>query len=122
MQIATRKNVFVLDIINLGNKVPHLWQELGKFVFNNCDILKLGTYDFCLFVIYTKIYSFLGFSLTGDKQMIRQALPELNFSSKQIGFLDLCSLWKHLDKFPKYKFPYEGTVCHFQIPILFTDI
>lgn len=44
MQIATRKNVFVLDIINLGNKVPQLWQELGKFVFNNCDILKLGMY------------------------------------------------------------------------------
>lgn len=46
MQIATRNNVFVLDIINLGNKVPHLWQELGKFVFNNCDILKLGWYFF----------------------------------------------------------------------------
>lgn len=42
--------------------------------------------------------------------MIRHALPELNFSSKQIGFLDLCSLWKHIDKFPKFKFPYEGKI------------
>ncbi|KAJ8964085.1 hypothetical protein NQ314_005139 [Rhamnusium bicolor] len=90
MQIATRENVFVLDIVNLGNKVPHLWQELSKFLFNNCDILKLG------------------FSLTGDIHMIRQALPDLNFSPKQVGFLDLCSLWKHLDKFPEVKLPYEG--------------
>ncbi|XP_018564099.1 exonuclease mut-7 homolog [Anoplophora glabripennis] len=89
IQIATRKNVFVLDIVNLGNKVPHLWQELGKFLFNNCDILKLG------------------FSLTGDIHMIRRALPYLNFTVKQVGFLDLCSLWKHLDKFPKVKLPYE---------------
>ncbi|VEN35646.1 unnamed protein product [Callosobruchus maculatus] len=89
MQIATRKNVFVLDIVNLGNKIPHLWQELGKFIFNNCDILKLG------------------FSITGDIHMIRQALPDLNFSPKHVGFLDLCSLWKHLEKFPKVKLPYE---------------
>ncbi|CAH1155277.1 unnamed protein product [Phaedon cochleariae] len=89
MQIATRKNVFVLDIINLSNKTPHLWQELGKFIFNNCDILKVG------------------FSLTGDIHMIRQALPDLNFSTKQIGFLDLCTLWKHLDRFPEVKLPYE---------------
>ncbi|KAJ8924964.1 hypothetical protein NQ315_001129 [Exocentrus adspersus] len=89
MQIATRNNVFVLDIVTLGNKVPHLWQELGKFLFNNCDILKLG------------------FSLTGDIHMIRRALPHLNFSPKQVGFLDLCSLWKHLDKFPKIKLPHE---------------
>ncbi|KAJ8966185.1 hypothetical protein NQ317_011249 [Molorchus minor] len=89
MQIATRKNVFVLDIVNLGNKVPHLWQELGKFLFNNCDILKLG------------------FSLTGDIHMIKQALPNLNFSQKQVGFLDLCTLWKHIDRFAKVKLPYE---------------
>lgn len=48
MQIATRKNVFVLDIINLGRKVPHLWQELGQFVFINCDILKLGLYSYTI--------------------------------------------------------------------------
>lgn len=52
MQIATRKNVFVLDIINLGNKVPYLWQEFGKFVFNNCDILKLGMFP----IICSNVY------------------------------------------------------------------
>ncbi|CAG9831594.1 unnamed protein product [Diabrotica balteata] len=89
MQIATRKNVFILDIINIGNKCPHLWQELGKFIFNNCDILKVG------------------FSLTGDMHMIRQALPNLNFSTKQVGVLDLCSFWKHLEKYPEVKLPFE---------------
>ncbi|KAG5887939.1 hypothetical protein JTB14_003034 [Gonioctena quinquepunctata] len=90
MQIATRKNVFVLDIISLNsNKLPHLWQELGKFVFNNCHILKVG------------------FSLTGDIHMIRHALPDLNFSTKQLGFLDLCSLWKNIEKCPEVKLPFE---------------
>lgn len=56
----------------------------------------------------TFICSFEGFSLIGDIHMIKHALPELNFSLKQMGCLDLCSIWKHLDKFPKFKFPYEG--------------
>ncbi|CAH1105749.1 unnamed protein product [Psylliodes chrysocephalus] len=89
MQIATRKNVFILDIVNIGNKCPHLWQELGKFIFNNCDILKVG------------------FSLTGDMHMIRHALPHLNFTTKQVGFLDLCSFWKILEKHPEVKLPFE---------------
>ena len=90
MQIASRKNVFILDIISIGTKVPHLWQELGKFLFNNCDILKLG------------------FGFTSDILMIKQSLPELNFTPKQVGFLDLLSLWKILEKYPKVVLPYEG--------------
>lgn len=46
MQIATRDYVYILDVIQLGGKTPHLWQELGKFLFNNCDILKLGNKQF----------------------------------------------------------------------------
>lgn len=42
MQISSRKNVFILDIIMLGKKVPDLWVHLGEYLFNNCDILKLG--------------------------------------------------------------------------------
>ncbi|XP_008191355.1 exonuclease mut-7 homolog [Tribolium castaneum] len=89
MQIASRKNVFILDIISIGTKVPHLWQELGKFLFNNCDILKLG------------------FGFTSDILMIKHSLPELNFTPKQVGFLDLLSLWKLLEKYPKVVLPYE---------------
>ncbi|XP_050295800.1 exonuclease mut-7 homolog [Anthonomus grandis grandis] len=89
LQIASRKSVFVIDIVNLGHKMPHLWLELGKFLFNNCDILKLG------------------FGLSSDLHMIRQALPNLNLNAKQIGFLDLCMLWKHVEKYPKIVLPYE---------------
>lgn len=89
MQIATRTNVFVLDIVRLGSKVRHLWQELGKFLFNNCDILKLG------------------FSITSDISMIKTALPDLNFNHKQLGFLDLCSLWKQIEKYPNVVLPFE---------------
>lgn len=42
MQIATRTEVFILDVINLCSLAPHLWQKLGNTLFNNCDILKLG--------------------------------------------------------------------------------
>ncbi|KAL1517369.1 hypothetical protein ABEB36_001139 [Hypothenemus hampei] len=87
MQIATRRQAFVIDIVALGQQVPHLWQELGKFLFNNGNILKLG------------------FSLSTDIHMIRQALPHLNFTTKQIGYLDLCSLWKLLEKYPKVRLP-----------------
>lgn len=91
MQIATRQKVFILDIIKIGTKVPELWQNLGKFLFNNCDILKLG------------------FGFTSDILMIKQSLPDLNFTPKQIGFLDLLSLWKVLDKYPNVKLPFEGS-------------
>lgn len=46
MQIATRKAVFIFDVIKLGSKLAYLWQELGKFLFNDCDILKLGKLTF----------------------------------------------------------------------------
>lgn len=50
IQIATRSEVFILDVIKLGSSVSHLWQEVGTFLFNNCDILKLGMYFFILFI------------------------------------------------------------------------
>ncbi|CAH0547599.1 unnamed protein product [Brassicogethes aeneus] len=102
MQIATRKFVFILDVINLSDKVPPLWQELGKLLFNNSGIVKLG------------------FSFSSDYAMIKQTLPLLNFSTKQVGFLDLHSIWKQLEKHSRIKLPYEvriggpslGTLVH----------
>lgn len=89
MQIATRKAVYVIDVVNLAHKEPHMWQDLGKHLFNNCDILKLG------------------FNMSSDIHMIRSALPHVNFNPKHLGFLDLCTLWKHIEKYPKVRFPYE---------------
>ncbi|XP_022903188.1 exonuclease mut-7 homolog [Onthophagus taurus] len=87
MQIASRRAVYILDTISLAHQA-NLWQELGKTVFNNCDILKLG------------------FSFTGDTSMILQSLPSLSFNQNG-GFLDLLTLWKQIDKHPKVKLPFE---------------
>lgn len=47
--------------------------------------------------------------------MIRHALPHLNFTTKQVGFLDLCSFWKILEKHPEVKLPFEGIYSLFYI-------
>ncbi|KAK9693720.1 3prime-5prime exonuclease [Popillia japonica] len=105
MQIATREFVYILDVIQLSGKAPHLWQEildviqlsgkaphlwqeLGNFLFNNCDILKLG------------------FSFTSDTSIIIHSLPHLSFN-QHAGFLDVLSLWKQIEKNPNIKLPYE---------------
>lgn len=61
MQIATRNNVFVIDIVSLGGE-RNLWQELSRSVFNNCDILKLGTvftlvFWFCLIKFMSRFWN-----------------------------------------------------------------
>lgn len=39
--------------------------------------------------------------------MIKQSLPHLGFI-QELGFLDLLSLWKHIDKSNKVTLPYPG--------------
>ncbi|KAF5299708.1 hypothetical protein FQA39_LY11503 [Lamprigera yunnana] len=90
LQIATRNAVFILDIIRIGSSFPHLWKKLNEILFSNCDILKLG------------------FNFATDILMIKQALPYLG-SIQELGFLDLLSLWKHMDKTNKIVYPYSGT-------------
>lgn len=88
IQIATRSGVAVVDVITLAGHFPHLWKELSNCLFNNGDILKLG------------------FGLSSDLSMIRHALPELNL--KQSAFLDLCSLWKQVEKYREVRLPYHN--------------
>ncbi|KAB0792502.1 hypothetical protein PPYR_14461 [Photinus pyralis] len=89
LQIATRHSVFLLDVIKIGNSFPHLWKKLNEVLFSNCDIMKLG------------------FNFSADICMIKRALPHLGFIH-ELGFLDLLSLWKHLDKSNKITLPYAG--------------
>lgn len=89
MQIATRNRVYIIDVISLGALNSNCWQQLSRVLFNNCDILKLG------------------FGFTSDFSVIQKSIPELNFNSKQVGILDLLSLWRHTEQYPKVKFPYE---------------
>lgn len=89
MQIATRDEVFILDVIQLGSGAgaAQLWENLGRYCFNNCDILKLG------------------FGLTSDMSMIGQSLPHTNINQK-IGFLDLLNIWRQMEK-QNIKLPFE---------------
>ncbi|KAL3284676.1 hypothetical protein HHI36_018827 [Cryptolaemus montrouzieri] len=91
MQIATRKKVYILDVPALSSNVPHAWNELNNSLFNKCDILKLG------------------FGFTSDISVIKDSISGLSFSTKQIGFLDLLSLRKVLDKHPEVVLPYAHT-------------
>ncbi|KAK5640063.1 hypothetical protein RI129_010874, partial [Pyrocoelia pectoralis] len=90
LQIATRQAVFLLDVIKIGNTLPYLWKKLNEVLFSNCDILKLG------------------FNFAADICMIKRALPHLGFI-QELGFLDLLSLWRHLEKSNKITFPYSGS-------------
>jgi ribonuclease D len=44
IQIASREQVHILDVCNLGSKCPDLWNDLGLTLFANENIIKLGNY------------------------------------------------------------------------------
>lgn len=44
IQIATKNNVYILDITTLGNELFELWSELGLTLFGNKNIIKIGMY------------------------------------------------------------------------------
>lgn len=87
MQIATRSEVYILDVMAIGG-LQDLWIECNQKLFSNCDILKLG------------------FSFEGDFSVIRKALPYIQMN-KECGYLDLQRVWKLFDKV-KGVFPYDG--------------
>lgn len=41
---ATRKQVFLVDVVQLDVNSDD-WYQLGRQIFNNMEILKLGTFD-----------------------------------------------------------------------------
>ncbi|KAJ8687517.1 hypothetical protein QAD02_023311 [Eretmocerus hayati] len=91
IQIATRSDVYILDVTTLGNVVPSLWTELGKTLLDNRNILKLG------------------FGINQDIAVIKDNLPPLaNIRFHTSGYLDLSHVWKRLLKEPDFEFPYRG--------------
>lgn len=46
IQIATRDYIYLIDVVQLKIGSDD-WSQLGKYVFNNNEILKLGTIEFC---------------------------------------------------------------------------
>ncbi|XP_017786013.1 PREDICTED: exonuclease mut-7 homolog [Nicrophorus vespilloides] len=87
IQVATRRAVFVIDVIKLIN--TQALYDFGRVCFDNCDILKLG------------------FGLAGDIAMIKQTIPYLHFYAKD-GFLDLGFVVKEFEKCRKIKLPFES--------------
>ena len=77
LQLSTDARVYLIDCLS-----PHLtedlWRQLGRRIFNNLEILKIG------------------FSLHQDLQMLQKSLPlQLNLQATA-GYLDLRELWRRL--------------------------
>lgn len=86
IQIATKTNVYILDVYTIGNQLQELWSELSLMLFENKDILKLG------------------FGITQDMTVIRNTLPALSkVKTHGQGYLDIVTLWKKLVDDYKYK-------------------
>ncbi|XP_036319316.1 exonuclease mut-7 homolog [Rhagoletis pomonella] len=89
LQMAIMDRVYLLDCLS-PNLSDDLWQELGRRVFNNLEILKIG------------------FSLHQDLRMLHKSLPlQLNLNSKTC-YLDLRELWRRLKYLQIVKFPFES--------------
>ncbi|KAF7381207.1 hypothetical protein HZH68_016082 [Vespula germanica] len=91
IQIATETNVYILDVITIGNQLEHLWSEFNLLLFENKHILKLG------------------FGIANDILMIRDYLPAIsNIKINGQGYLDVLFLWRKLVEGYNFQFPYKG--------------
>jgi len=52
IQIASRERVYILDVCSLGLKYPKLWNELGRTLFANENIVKLGKYFYLIIQLF----------------------------------------------------------------------
>lgn len=88
IQLATVERVYLVDCLS-PNLDDRLWKLLGRKIFNNLEILKLG------------------FSLHYDLQILHKSLPlQLNLQATSC-YLDLRDLWRRLKYMQISPFPYE---------------
>lgn len=91
IQIATKDNVYIIDVTTMGNKFTELWAKLALVLFENKNILKLG------------------FGIAQDMTVIRSSLPALSkIKIYGQGYLDIVNLWKKLVEDYKFVFPHES--------------
>lgn len=91
IQIASREQVHILDVCNLGSKCPDLWNDLGLTLFANENIIKLG------------------FGIIADMKMMMSSLPHLGgMTLGGAGYLDVAVLWRKLVRDHHFVFPYTG--------------
>ncbi|XP_034947539.1 exonuclease mut-7 homolog [Chelonus insularis] len=90
IQIATKNNVYIVDVIEIGSENTELWRKFGAALFGNKHITKIG------------------FTLNHDFSMFRECLPALlETKESNSGYLDLQSLWQRLIKEYKFEFPHQ---------------
>ncbi|XP_055681549.1 exonuclease mut-7 homolog [Lutzomyia longipalpis] len=92
IQLATRTRVYLIDVICLRVQSED-WTRLGRLVFNNDEVLKLG------------------FSPANDVSILQKSLPTLNLhpvTSVAAGYLDLQELRRRVLHIPKFRFPFSG--------------
>lgn len=88
IQLSTIDRVYLVDCLS-PNLDERQWKLLGRKIFNNLEILKLG------------------FSLHYDLQMLHKSLPlQLNLQATSC-YLDLRDLWRRLKYMQISTFPYE---------------
>lgn len=114
--------MFLVDVVQLSIGSED-WNQLGRQIFNNMEILKLGT--FVRWLCYTNLYFGMwmpinrftfskGFSPSNDLTMFQKLIPGLSLSSLSLtSYLDLQELWHKLHSMSKFEFPYEGIREHF---------
>lgn len=93
IQLAKRDTIFLVDVISLmqAQMSDDDWSLLGRWIFNNDEILKLG------FAHATDILMLMKFQLLGIQ------------SSQQSShsYLDLQGLWQKIANFPGFRFPFH---------------
>ncbi|XP_076762319.1 exonuclease mut-7 homolog isoform X1 [Xylocopa sonorina] len=91
IQIATKTNVYIIDVTTIGNQLDDLWVELVSTLFENKSILKLG------------------FGIAQDMTVLRSSLSALSkVKTCGEGYIDIVHLWRKLVDDYKFVFPHES--------------
>lgn len=93
IQLAKRDVVFLVDVISLikARMTDEDWNLLGKWIFNNDEILKLG------FAHATDIIMLMKFQPLGIQSSLQSSH----------SYLDLQSMWQKVANFPDFRFPFH---------------
>lgn len=92
IQLATKDCVYLIDGLS-ENFESKDWNNLGKYVLKNDEILKIGFAPGTDLIMFQKSFPSLGLS------------TNLPFST---SFLDLQEFWRKLNQLGNFKFPFPG--------------
>lgn len=101
IQLAVRDEIYLIDVITLTQQrmSSQDWSCLGKFIFNNNEILKLG------------------FSHATDISMLMkfEALTIQDFQKASHSYLDLQGLWQKVSTIGEFEFPFHQDVTSYSL-------